>query len=93
MSGTTMKMVRGLTVLAALALAACATTRPSEPPTTQALLESMGRAPQATLQSCGALNMALVCQSTGMRATGARAIEGRCSCADRNELIASPTFR
>jgi hypothetical protein len=53
----------------------------------------MSRAPQATLQSCAALNMALVCQSTGMRAAGARAIEGRCSCADRNELVASPAFR
>jgi hypothetical protein len=92
MSATT-TIVRGLAVLTALTLAACASPGLSRPLTTQSLLESMSRAPQATLQSCAALNLALVCQGTGMRATGARAIEGRCSCADRSELVASPTFR
>ena len=91
MSGTT--MVRGLTVLTALALAACATPGPSEPPTTQSLLASMSRAPAPTLQSCAALNMALLCQSSGMRAAGSRSTDDRCTCADRNELIAAPGFR
>jgi hypothetical protein len=53
----------------------------------------MSRAPAPTLQSCAALNMALVCQSAGLRAAGARSADGRCSCADRYELVTSPLFR
>jgi len=86
-------MVRGLTVLAALTLTACATTGPSDSLSTRSLLESMSRAPTPTLQSCAALNMALVCQSTGMRVARSRSTDGRCACADRYELVTSPLFR
>jgi hypothetical protein len=81
MSGTT--LMRTFALCIALALSACAT--PPQPLTTQSLLESMSARPRSTLASCGVANMALVCQSSAGGRTQS-AVEGRCSCADRNEI-------
>lgn len=81
-------LIRGFALLATLALTACATPPASQ--TTQSLLEHMAATPRATLASCGAANMALVCHSAAAGRTRSLSTDGRCSCADRNELAMSP---
>jgi hypothetical protein len=83
MSGTT--LTRALPLLTTLALTAC-TTQPAAP-TTQSLLDNMSAAPRASLASCAALNMALVCRSAGASRARVSGNDGPCSCADRNQLI------
>lgn len=77
--------LRAVTLVLALTLSACATTTQPEQLTTQSLLKNMAAVPPATLASCAALNMALVCQSTA----AGRVRQGgdtRCACADRYQL-------
>jgi hypothetical protein len=86
MSGTT--FVRGSILLVAFAISACAAT--PEAPTTQSLLDSISAPREATLATCRAANMALVCQGSGLRRTaGAASKDGQCSCADQYDLIES----
>jgi starvation-inducible outer membrane lipoprotein len=81
MSGKT--LLRAATVSIALVLSGCATS--PRPLTSQSLLESMSTVPPATIASCRAANMALVCESA-VAGRVRSSLEGRCSCADRNEL-------
>lgn len=81
MSGTT--LLRGFAVLLALAASACATTQ--TPSTAESLLDS-ARVPHATVASCAAANMALVCESATLGRTRASSLDRRCGCGDRNEL-------
>ncbi len=85
MSGTT--FIRGSILLVALAISACAAT--PEAPTTQSLLDSISTPRGATLATCKAANMALVCQGAGLRrAAGTSSMDDRCSCVDRHDVIA-----
>jgi hypothetical protein len=69
---------RGMTLLVALAASACATTR--EVPPTQSLLNSMEAPRPATLASCKAANMALVCH--GSFRGRVPSLNKRCACMD-----------
>ena len=84
MSRTT--LIRGLILLVALAASACATN--PEAPTTQSLLDSMSAAGAATLASCQAASMTLVCRSSSGGRAGS-SLRQRCVCVDPETLINS----
>ena len=74
---------RVLMLLVALAASACATT--PEAPTTQSLLNSMWAPGPATLASCKAANMALVCRSSFRGRVPS--LNERCACMDLKKPI------
>jgi hypothetical protein len=84
MSGTT--LIRLFILLVALAASACATT--PEAPSTQSLVDSMSAPGAATLASCQATDMALVCRSS-LQGRARPSPNAVCACADRETLSSS----
>lgn len=81
-----MTLTRGFVLLAALGMTACATTPRSGTLNAQSLLESMSSSRAASVSSCSAANMALVCKSSQGNRIRSLVNDGDCSCADRMEL-------
>jgi hypothetical protein len=90
MSGTA--WLRGLTLLIALAVSACATTTPA-PLTSESLVDSMRMAPRPSVTSCAAAGMALYCASSTYSRASHAVADGACNCAPRNELTMGGTRR